>query len=241
MRNAEVLNAIANDDFQTELGPVQHRDQRPAAQADRRQAPDELETDAAGQPQRRRGARALGRRAHRDDRHPADPRPRAPHPRVAQREPALRADQRADLRRRAARTSRSTSTASSGWPPSTDTIAPEAACTSRPVPPAGQPAAVRRAPGTPPSASPASRWRSVRTRPFLYGKELWRETRIALFEQATDTRPRGAEGPGRASAGLVRRALDHLDLRPVRGERALLPVAAADRRRRGPGRGARPG
>ncbi|MBV9594592.1 MAG: glutamate--cysteine ligase, partial [Actinobacteria bacterium] len=25
--------------------------------------------------------------------------------------------------------------------------------------------------------------------PFLYGKELWRETRIALFEQATDTRP----------------------------------------------------
>ena len=25
--------------------------------------------------------------------------------------------------------------------------------------------------------------------PFLFGKELWRETRIALFEQATDTRP----------------------------------------------------
>jgi len=25
--------------------------------------------------------------------------------------------------------------------------------------------------------------------PFFYGKELWRETRIALFEQATDTRP----------------------------------------------------
>ncbi|HEX2117331.1 MAG TPA: glutamate--cysteine ligase, partial [Alphaproteobacteria bacterium] len=25
--------------------------------------------------------------------------------------------------------------------------------------------------------------------PFLFGRELWRETRIALFEQATDTRP----------------------------------------------------
>ena len=30
----------------------------------------------------------------------------------------------------------------------------------------------------------------------------------------------GAEDPGRASARVVRRALDHLDLRPVRGERA---------------------
>ena len=25
--------------------------------------------------------------------------------------------------------------------------------------------------------------------PFLYGRQLWAETRIALFEQATDTRP----------------------------------------------------
>ena len=32
MRNAEVLAAIANEVFQTELGPVQHRDQRAAAQ-----------------------------------------------------------------------------------------------------------------------------------------------------------------------------------------------------------------
>ena len=47
---------------------------------------------------------------------------------------------------------------------------------------------------------------------------------------------RGAQGAGRAAAGLVRRALDQLDLRPVRGERALLPGAAADHRRRGPAR-----
>ena len=50
---------------------------------------------------------------------------------------------------------------------------------------------------------------------------------------------RGAEGPGRPAAGLVRRALDHLGVRPVRGERALLPGAAPDHRGRGPARGAR--
>ena len=38
---------------------------------------------------------------------------------------------------------------------------------------------------------------------------------------------RGAQGPGRPPAGVVRRALDHLGLRPVRGERPLLPGAAA--------------
>ena len=51
--------------------------------------------------------------------------------------------------------------------------------------------------------------------------------------------PGGAQGPGRAPARVVRRALDHLDLRPLRGERPLLPGAAAGGRGRGPGRGAR--
>lgn len=32
--------------------------------------------------------------------------------------------------------------------------------------------------------------------PFLFGKELWRETRIALFEQATDTRPQELKAQG---------------------------------------------
>ena len=49
----------------------------------------------------------------------------------------------------------------------------------------------------------------------------------------------GAEEPGGTPAGLVRRALDHVDLRPLRGERPLLPRAAADLRCRGPGRGRR--
>ena len=50
---------------------------------------------------------------------------------------------------------------------------------------------------------------------------------------------RGAEDPGRPAAGLVRRTLDHLDLRPVRGELALLPGPAADQHRRGPDPGPR--
>ncbi len=50
---------------------------------------------------------------------------------------------------------------------------------------------------------------------------------------------RGAQGAGRAAAGVVRGALDQLGLRPVRGERPLLPGAAPDHRRRGPARGAR--
>ena len=48
----------------------------------------------------------------------------------------------------------------------------------------------------------------------------------------------GAQGPGRAPARVVRRALDHVDLRPVRGERPLLPGAAAGGRGRGPDGGA---
>ena len=32
--------------------------------------------------------------------------------------------------------------------------------------------------------------------PFFYGSELWRETRIALFEQATDTRPEELKAQG---------------------------------------------
>ena len=70
--------------------------------------------------------------------------------------------------------------------------------------------------------------------PFFFGKRLHAETRIELFKQATDTRPDRAEEPGRAAPRLLRRALDHLDLRPVRGERPLLPDPARRDQRRGP-------
>jgi len=69
-----------------------------------------------------------------------------------------------------------------------DTIAPEAACTSVQFHVQVSPEDFAR------------HWNASQTiagvqlalganSPFLFGKELWRETRIALFEQATDTRP----------------------------------------------------
>jgi hypothetical protein len=69
-----------------------------------------------------------------------------------------------------------------------DTIAPEAACTSVQLHQQVEPEAF------------ADNWNAAQAiagvqvavaanSPFFFGKELWRETRIALFEQATDTRP----------------------------------------------------
>jgi hypothetical protein len=69
-----------------------------------------------------------------------------------------------------------------------DTIAPEAACTSVQLHQQVEPEAF------------AQYWNAAQAiagvqvavaanSPFFCGKELWRETRIALFEQATDTRP----------------------------------------------------
>src|SRR3712207_411009 len=68
-----------------------------------------------------------------------------------------------------------------------DTIAPEAACTSVQLHQVVDPTRF------------ASHWNAAQAiagiqlavaanSPFFFGRELWRETRIALFEQATDTR-----------------------------------------------------
>jgi hypothetical protein len=69
-----------------------------------------------------------------------------------------------------------------------DTIAPEAACTSVQLHQQVEPEAFAR------YWNAAQAFAGVQVAvaansPFFYGKELWRETRIALFEQATDTRP----------------------------------------------------
>jgi hypothetical protein len=76
-----------------------------------------------------------------------------------------------------------------------DTITPEAACTSAQlhlqVSPAQFPAywnAAQAVAGVQVALGANS--------PFLYGKELWRETRIPLFEQATDTRPEEIKSQG---------------------------------------------
>jgi gamma-glutamyl:cysteine ligase YbdK (ATP-grasp superfamily) len=76
-----------------------------------------------------------------------------------------------------------------------DTILPEAACTS-----------VQLHQQIDPSAF-ADYWNAAQSiagiqlaiganSPFLFGRELWRETRIALFEQATDTRPEELKAQG---------------------------------------------
>src|SRR2546423_340290 len=76
-----------------------------------------------------------------------------------------------------------------------DTIAPEAACTSVQLHQQVEPEAF------------ALHWNAAQAiagiqvavganSPFFYGKELWRETRIGLFEQATDTRPEELKAQG---------------------------------------------
>lgn len=78
---------------------------------------------------------------------------------------------------------------------SADTIAPEAACTSVQLHLQVNP------------ESFAAHWNASQAiagiqlalganSPFFFAKELWRETRIALFEQATDTRPEELKAQG---------------------------------------------
>ncbi|MGH3521165.1 MAG: glutamate--cysteine ligase [Haloechinothrix sp.] len=76
-----------------------------------------------------------------------------------------------------------------------DTIAPEAACTSTQfhlqVSPAEFPAYWNAA-----QAIAGVQIAVGANSPFLFGKELWHETRIALFEQATDTRSEELKAQG---------------------------------------------
>src|SRR3954451_11913966 len=80
-------------------------------------------------------------------------------------------------------------------PTHADTIAPEAACTSVQFHLQVSP------------QDYAANWNAAQAiagvqvalganSPFLFGKELWRDTRIALFEQATDTRPAELKAQG---------------------------------------------
>ena len=76
-----------------------------------------------------------------------------------------------------------------------DTIIPEAACTSTQlhlqVSPADFPACWNAS-----QAIAGVQLAIGANSPFLFGKELWRETRIALFEQATDTRSEELKAQG---------------------------------------------
>ena len=151
----------------------------------------------------------------------------APDRRGAVGQPALRAAQRADLRRPRRGPAHRDRRRRAAVARYADTITPEAACTS-----------VQLHLQVDPERSSPRYWNAAQAiagvqvalganSPFLFGRELWRETRIAAVRAGHRHPAGGAQGPGRAPAGVVRRALDHLDLRPVRGERALLPGAAA--------------
>ena len=120
-----------------------------------------------------------------------------------------------------------------------DSIAPESACTSVQLHLQVSPAGLRRRTGTPRRPSSAPQLALGANSPYFFGKRLLgRDPHRAVHPGHRHPLGR-AEEPGRAAPGLLRRALDHLDLRPVRGERPLLPGAAAGDHRRGPGGGAR--
>src|SRR3954451_5173045 len=108
-----------------------------------------------------------------------------------------------------------------------DTIAPEAACTSVQFHLQVSP------------QDYAANWNAAQAiagvqvalganSPFLFGKELWRENRIALFDQATDTRPQELKAQGvrpRVWFGerWITSVFDHFE-ENVRYFPALLPV-----------------
>jgi gamma-glutamyl:cysteine ligase YbdK (ATP-grasp superfamily) len=193
MRNAEVLNAIANDDFQTELGQfnieinVQPRSLRGSAvdelEADLRASLNDAETRARGA-----GAHivmigmlpTLTRDHLTENALSANPRYRLINEQIF----AARGE---DLYISIDGIERLSVHA--------DTIAPEAACTSVQFHLQVSP------------HDYAAHWNAAQciagvqlalgaNSPFLFGKELWRETRIALFEQATDTRPEELKAQG---------------------------------------------
>jgi gamma-glutamyl:cysteine ligase YbdK (ATP-grasp superfamily) len=186
MRNADVLNAIANDDFQTELGQfnieinVPPRGLHGAALA-------ELEGELrASLNDAEARSRALGAHIVMIGMLPTLGREHltsealSANPRYALINEQIFAARGEDLHIAIDGPERLSTYA--------DTIAPEAACTSVQF-------HLQVSPG-----EYAATWNAAQclagvqlalgaNSPFLFGKELWRETRVALFEQATDTRP----------------------------------------------------
>jgi gamma-glutamyl:cysteine ligase YbdK (ATP-grasp superfamily) len=186
MRNADVLNAIANDDFQTELGQfnieinVKPRGLHGASVAE---LEGELRASLNDAEARSRALGAhivmigmlptLGREHLTSDALSANPR-------YALINEQIFAARGEDLHIAIDGPERLSTYA--------DTIAPEAACTSVQFHLQVSP------------QDYAANWNAAQclagvqlalgaNSPFLFGKELWRETRVALFEQATDTRP----------------------------------------------------
>ena len=239
MINAEVLERIADDAFQTELGAVQRRDQHPAARCstgevfDRARAADPRRASTRAEDK----ARAVGR-AHDARRHPADARPSSTctrgrcraNPRYALLNEQIFAARGEDLQL------------------SIDGVE-RLSAVRRLDRPGGGVHERAAAPAVHPDAF-AAHWNAAQAiagvqlavganSPFFFGKRAVARDPHRAVRAGHGHAAGGAQGAGRAPAGVVRRALDHLDLRPLRGERPLLPGAAAAVRGRGPGGGAR--
>lgn len=193
MRNADVLQAIANEDFQTELGQFNIEINVPPRGLAGRSA-EELETDL------RASLNDAEQRSRGEGAHivmigilptltPADltGKTLSANARYALINEQIFAARGEDLQIAIDGPERLSTFA--------DSIAPEAACTSVQFHLQVSPQAY------------ASNWNAAQSiagvqlalganSPFLFGKELWRETRIALFEQATDTRPAELKSQG---------------------------------------------
>jgi gamma-glutamyl:cysteine ligase YbdK (ATP-grasp superfamily) len=186
MRNADVLYAIANDDFQTELGQFNIEiNVRPRGLGGA--SLDELESELrASLNDADQRSRALGAHIVMIGMLPTLTREHltgealSANPRYALINEQIFAARGEDLHISIDGPERLSTYA--------DTIAPEAACTSVQF-------HLQVSPQT-----YADNWNAAQclaglqlalgaNSPFFFGKELWRETRVALFEQATDTRP----------------------------------------------------
>jgi gamma-glutamyl:cysteine ligase YbdK (ATP-grasp superfamily) len=186
MRNAEVLAAVANPDFQTELGQFNveiNVPPHPLAGTALVELENRLRADlnSADEVARQVGARLMmiGILPTLTADH-LGPDALSANPRYRLLSEQIFATRGEDLRLEIDGVERLRATA--------DTIAPEAACTSvqfhLQVSPASFPAYWNAA-----QAVAAVQLAVGANSPYLFGKELWRETRIVLFEQATDTRP----------------------------------------------------
>jgi hypothetical protein len=229
MRNEEVLNAIANDVFQAEVGQFNiELNARPSSLAGTAAEDLELELrDSLNEADRR--AQQIG--AHivmvgilptlRAEDLSADA--LSANPRYALMNEQIFAARGEDLHIEIDGPERLAMYA--------DTIAPEAACTSvqfhlqvSPLDYAANWNAAQCIAGVQVALGANS--------PFLFGKELWRETRIALFEQATDTRPLELKAQGvrpRVWFGerFITSVFDHFE-ENVRYFPALLPVCETE-------------
>ena len=91
------------------------------------------------------------------------------------------------------------------------------------------------------AGGPAAR-RSRTNSPLLFGKRLWSETRIALFQQAVDTRSKTLHARDAQPARHLRHALRReVDRRDLQGRHRALPDAGGHGPRRRSAGGARPG